>query len=75
MGKAKPTQRRRAKPTEQETVSYIVEILDWDWSFLFGISPTVERDGPYWDHRHLDPGQAITSDEGKSRTRRADLPI
>lgn len=31
--KARPRKRRN------ETLHYVVEIDDWDWSFIFGVSP------------------------------------
>ena len=47
-----PKRRKRAR---QETLHYVMEIQDWDWSFIFGVSPFKDkREGPYSDYRHLE---------------------
>jgi len=44
--------KKRAQRGE-ETISYIGEIKDWDWSFSFGINRTKHFPEPYLDFRHL----------------------
>ena len=37
-----------------EPVYYVVEVSDWAWSLMFGVSPRRDIDrGPYSDYRHL----------------------
>ena len=49
--KAKAVRRKR----RSEKLYYVVEIEDWDWSFMFGVSPFKDRrEGPYSDYRHLE---------------------
>jgi hypothetical protein len=43
---------RRRRPRD-ETVYYVFEIKEWDWSFMFGVNPIRDRGGPYSDYRHL----------------------
>ena len=51
--KKAPRGRRRTHP-RNERVDYVLEIKDWDWSFSFGLNYKPERDGPYYDFRHLE---------------------
>ncbi|MEN5247277.1 hypothetical protein [Brucella pseudintermedia] len=50
----KPVRKKR-KPGRPrvETVYYVLEIADWEWSFMFGANVAIDRDGPYSDYRHL----------------------
>jgi hypothetical protein len=52
---AKTQQRNKRQHGRQrnEQILYGVEIKDWDWSFLFGVNPMMDREGPYSDYRHL----------------------
>jgi hypothetical protein len=52
--KKTPRRKTKRKKTRNETVYYVMEITDWDWSFMFGVSPRRDMDGPYSDYRHLD---------------------
>lgn len=50
----KPARRRkRRRRPRDEPVYYVVEIADWEWNFMFGVSPLKDREGPYSDYRHL----------------------
>lgn len=49
---AKRRKRRRVRP-RNDPVYYVVEVTEWDWSFMFGVSPRRDMDGPYSDYRHL----------------------
>jgi hypothetical protein len=49
-----PTHSRgRRKDIEQLQCTYLVEIIDWDWSFSFGIANLKYHALPYYDFRHL----------------------
>jgi hypothetical protein len=50
----KTVSRRKSKRHVDEHVYYVIEILGWDWSFMFGVSnaPNISG-GPYDDYRHL----------------------
>ncbi len=53
---AQKTPARRKRPRGRprvETVYYVVEVEDWDWSLWFGVSTMPEREGPFDDYRHL----------------------
>lgn len=53
--KTAPSRKKRARgPPRIESVYYVVEVTDWDWSLWFGVSNIPEREGPYDDYRHLD---------------------
>jgi hypothetical protein len=45
---------KKSKRHVEEHVYYVVEILGWEWSFMFGVSnaPHISG-GPYDDYRHL----------------------
>ncbi len=45
--------KRRRGSQREDTVYYVLEIKDWEWSFSFGVNPTKYGDGPYSDYRHL----------------------
>jgi hypothetical protein len=52
-GKPKsPRKRKRGRPRD-ETIHYLFEIKEWDWSFTFGMNLMRHRDDPYMDYRHL----------------------
>lgn len=53
MAKGSAGKKRRAAKRD-ETIQYVVEIADWDWSLSFGIGwrRDIERE-PYSDYRHL----------------------
>lgn len=47
------TKRKPGRPRDQ-TIYYVIEIADWDWSLMFGASNARHIDrGPYSDYRHL----------------------
>jgi hypothetical protein len=50
----KPRRKRRVRKARAETISYIVEIKDWNWEFSFGVNTMKDRDDPYSDFRHLE---------------------
>jgi hypothetical protein len=50
----RPRGRRRARKARAETISYIVEIKDWNWEFSFGVNTMKDRGDPYLDFRHLE---------------------
>lgn len=53
VSKAKAS-RNKSKRHVEEHVYYVVEILGWEWSFMFGVSNAPHiSDGPYDDYRHL----------------------
>ncbi|MGW1425759.1 hypothetical protein ACWAT4_37155 [Bradyrhizobium manausense] len=47
-----PKTKRRASPAEAVSC-YIIQIVDWDWSYSFGINDPRYDDRPYSDYRHL----------------------
>lgn len=49
---AKAKKKRPGRPRD-ESIYYVVAIKDWEWSFMFGVSPRHESEGPYSDYRHL----------------------
>ena len=52
-GKARVS-RKKSKRRVEEHVYYVVEILGWEWSFMFGVSNAPDiSGGPYDDYRHL----------------------
>ena len=51
--KAKPRKKSRHRNPRAEFISYVLEIKEWDWSFSFGVNVRQDRDGPYFDFRHL----------------------
>lgn len=52
--KAKVGRKKKSKQRVEEHVYYVVEILGWEWSFMFGVSNSPKiSGGPYDDHRHL----------------------
>ena len=50
LARRKKRWRRRSR---DDPVYYVVEVTEWDWSLMFGISPRRDMDGPYSDYRHL----------------------
>lgn len=55
-GSAKTVTRRRKRRRgrrREDPIYYVVEVTEWDWSFMFGVSPRRDMDGPYSDYRHL----------------------
>jgi hypothetical protein len=50
----RPRKKRRVRKAHAETISYIIEIKDWDWEFSFGINAMKDRADPYLDFRHLE---------------------
>ena len=52
--KGKAVHRRKPKRRTSDHVYYVVEIVGWDWSLMFGVSnaPHISG-GPYDDYRHL----------------------
>jgi hypothetical protein len=46
--------RKKSKRRVEKHVYYVVEILGWEWSFMFGVSNAPQiSGGPYDDYRHL----------------------
>ncbi|WP_442753299.1 hypothetical protein ACNHKD_09795 [Methylocystis sp. JAN1] len=45
--------RKRRRGRFRDDPIYFVEVTEWDWSLMFGISPRRDMDGPYSDYRHL----------------------
>jgi len=59
--------RRRGRPRD-DPVYYVVEVAEWDWSLMFGISPRRDMDGPYSDYRHLNlRGRLVHPTQVKAR--------
>jgi hypothetical protein len=51
---AKHRSRTSQKQRHDEHVYYILEVLSWNWSFWFGVTPDPQRArDPYDDYRHL----------------------
>jgi hypothetical protein len=53
---AQPTRKKRKIGRPRiEHVQHVIEFIDWDWDFMFGIDDHPGRfgDGPYMDFRHL----------------------
>jgi hypothetical protein len=50
----RPRRERHVRKARAETISYIVEIEDWDWEFSFGVNTMKDKDDPYLDFRHLE---------------------
>src|SRR5262249_27356545 len=46
--------RRKIKRKLRQTVYYVVEIENWDWSYSFGLDTTRRREEPYMEFRHLE---------------------
>lgn len=54
MGRTAGRKVRQRSKAQEEAVYYVVELSDWDWSFMFGVSNARNIDhGPYSDYRHL----------------------
>lgn len=54
-GRRKAKTKKPGRQRRKETLHYVVEIADWDWSFMFGVNPRKDSDeGPYSDYRHLE---------------------
>jgi hypothetical protein len=49
---ARRKKRRRGR-SRDDPIYYVVEVTEWDWSLMLGISPRRDMDGPYSDYRHL----------------------
>jgi hypothetical protein len=48
----RPRRKRRVRKVHAETISYIIEIKDWDREFSFGVNTMKDRGDPYLDFRH-----------------------
>lgn len=54
MAATRPRKKRKPGRPRTEDSYNVVEIEDWDWSFMFGASNAAKIDGgPYSDYRHL----------------------
>lgn len=54
MARAAGKKSRQRSKAREEPAYYVVELSDWDWSFMFGVSNVRNIDhGPYSDYRHL----------------------
>jgi hypothetical protein len=63
---ARRKKRRRVRP-RNDPVSYIVEVTEWDWSFMFGAGASRLTEGTYSDYRHLNlRGNLIQPDQVKA---------
>ena len=50
----KPTRTKSRKPSETESVTYSIEILDWELPYFLSINKTKDIiDGPLWEHLDL----------------------
>jgi hypothetical protein len=47
--------KRKGRP-RVERVQHIIEFIDWEWDYMFGVvnDPGRFNDGPYTDYRHLE---------------------
>jgi hypothetical protein len=44
----------KKKSIKKETVSYVIEITDWDFSYSFAVNQVRKLiDGPFWEHSDL----------------------
>ncbi|CAN7570665.1 hypothetical protein LJR220_005209 [Bradyrhizobium sp. LjRoot220] len=50
--KKKSPASRRGRPRD-ERVQHVIEIVDWEWDYMFGIDTGRFNNGPYMDYRHL----------------------
>jgi hypothetical protein len=51
--KTRSKKRRRGRPRD-ERVDHVIEFVDWEWNYMFGIDTTKGLlAGPYIDFRHL----------------------
>jgi hypothetical protein len=46
---------KKKKPPKREEWTYVIEIKDWDFSYMFSINKMRDRiEGPFWEHTDLE---------------------
>lgn len=46
---------KKAKSLKRESCTYVIEIKDWDFSYMFSVNNNKKvLDGPYWEHADLE---------------------
>lgn len=46
---------RRKQPAKRESCTYVIEIIDWDFSYMLSVNNNKKfLDGPYWEHTDLE---------------------
>ncbi len=66
---------KRKKPAKRKEISYVIEIKDWEFSYMFSVNKMQDRiDGPFWEHTDLEVQGTLVHPE-KLKDKEIDVTI